>query len=98
MKKGKKVMYKQSRNKKPKRNSRTEKYNDWDEKFTKRFKDRLEQSVERTSALEDKTRDIIKSEENKKDWRKVNQAQGTYGTSLSRQAYSFLEFQKKRKR
>lgn len=72
------MMYKQNGNiskeaENLKRNSKAEKYNNWNEKFTKRAKGRLEQAGKRISKLEDRKMDIIESKEHR-DWRKVTRA------------------------
>ena len=74
MDKVKKMMHEQNVNsnkkvenlkKKPERNSGTEKYSNWNKKFTSGIKGRFEQAEERISELEYRTMEIIKSEEQK---------------------------------
>lgn len=58
-------------NLKKSRISEAKKYN-WHEKFTRRFKVRIEQTEEWVSKLEDRRMEITEWEKQEKDWRDMN--------------------------
>ena len=72
----------------PNRNHRDKEYNNWTEKYTRRFQQQTRWSKKWITDLEDKAVNLTQTEQEKKKKSKAKITYGTYRTILSRMIFT----------